>query len=440
MIACDEVLMRRSIARVWRKLLAVAALFAGVACAGDTLPGADATGPPTADVPRHQVCTPGLAFCDGNDLWLCNDLGTDLKSVTCTGVCDEGECKGACEPDTSRCVSANLLEVCHASGVSTTQPCDNGCKDGQCLEAPVCVAGAMVCDPETGEVTKCNSRGSGRFLFEVCEYACDPDTDTCIIPVCEADARRCSANEPNVVEVCASDRSGWAPTEFCSDKCEDGYCKAINCAIGDVQCSAEGIEACKEDASGFELVTPCDEGCLIDLDGVPFCAKCKTNHSKCEGETVFYCLSATEGWVHYQQCGSLETCQGGACKALLKLDPKATFTTNYLLLTKAFVHCWKKGVVGFCRELGTEGFVSPIKKNQISDWFCDEATKEDFADEKDYDVAKDIMGCGVTNLQDLTFETNGINPNLLSVECIAFADSGLVSSKEIVVTLCENLK
>ena len=151
-------------------------------------------------------------------------------------------------------------------------------------------------------------------------------------------------------------------------------------------------------------------------------------------------MSALEGWVPYQQCGSLEKCIDGYCKPIVVLDPTVPMTVNYLLLTKAFVACWDVAEVGFCREISTAGLIYPITASEITEWFCKNANESDFLDEEDYDTAKDIMGCGFTNVEDLSFETGVIHPNLVGEECIAFSDKGIANSKEIVITACENLK
>ncbi len=412
----------------------VALLMSALTACGDgvTQTGNDTVG--AFDLPAiPPVCEPGLRFCQGSDLWVCNEAGTDLDMTTCPGQCDEGQCIESCTPNTSRCITVDTLEVCTGQGLAVTQQCENGCADGACQEQSSCTPGEILCDKVDNKLIKCNSFGSDFFTVEVCKNTCSEDTNECIDIICVPGESRCSPDQPKVLEVCEPGGTLWKPSKFCPGKCENGACAEVNCEAGELICGPEGIEECAADESAYVLKEACDVTCVTGNDGQPSCALCQEGYAKCKNQKILQkCSSGQKGWEDYLLCGTLQTCQDGQCKNMITLSPDVPIKTNYMALTKAFIHCWQGGSFGFCRAINTTDLTYPIAAEDISSWFCNEAKKADFIDESAYEAGKDMMGCGIVNLEDLTFQTGVINPNLNGVECIGLADT------EIIVDYCVN--
>ena len=423
----DEVVMHTK-----RYMLSLMCALLCMGCADETPGGlVDAGG--MSDLPKAPpVCEPGFRFCQGSDLWICNEEGSGLDMTTCPGLCDEGQCIESCTPNTTRCLTVTTLEVCTVQGLAVTQECANGCADGQCKEEASCTPGEILCDKVGSKLIKCNSFGNDYFTVEACENTCSEETNECVEIVCVPGETRCSPSQPKVLEVCSPQGSIWKPNKFCPGKCENGACAEVNCAAGELICGEAGIEECTPDESAYALKEPCDVTCVTGNDGQPVCALCAVGATQCKGQIVQKCTSGESGWADYLLCGTLQTCQNGVCKNMVTLDPNVPIKTNYMTLTKAFIHCWQSQSFGFCRSINTSGLTYPISAEEISGWFCDEAKKSDFVDESAYDAAKDMMGCGITNFEDLTFQTGVINPNLNGVECIGLGDT------EIIVDYCVN--
>lgn len=352
--------------------------------------------------------------------------------VTCGGLCDEGQCVESCSPNTSKCLTVSILQICTAQGLTTTMVCDQGCANGACLDITACEPGEVVCDKAGSQLVKCNSFGSAYFTFELCESTCSEETDACVDVICNPGDVRCSPSQFKVVETCDSAGTVWKPTAFCDGKCEQGACKEVNCDAGVRQCGPQGIEECNAEESGFDLVEPCETGCGLNANGQPTCGLCVQGATQCKGNIVEKCFNSLNGWKDYLLCGSLQTCELGECYNKVTLNPTSPMKSNLMTLTLAFVNCWQSQAVGFCRSINTTGLTYPISADDLSSWFCDEAEKSDFIDQSAYDTAHDIMGCGLTNLEDMTFVTTVISPNLNGAECIGLADA------EIIIDYCVN--
>ncbi len=417
---------------LWNLSLGLSFALLGFACGDGATTGPADTGGGLDLPPPPPVCEPGMRFCQGSELWVCNAEGSGLDMTMCPGNCDEGECIEPCTPNTSRCLTVSTLEICTIQGLAVTQECENGCADGACQDQSSCKPGEVLCDKVGNKLIKCNSFGTDYFTVEVCDNTCSEDTNECIDIVCVPGEVRCSPSQPKVLEICSPSGTVWKPNKFCPGKCENGGCAEVNCQAGELICGAEGIEECAADESAYVLKEPCDVMCVTGNDGQPACALCQDGATKCNGQIVQKCTSSQNGWADYLLCGTLQTCQDGQCKAMVSLSPDVPIKTNYMTLTKAFIHCWQSNSFGFCRAINTTGLTYPIAPEDISSWFCNETKKSDFIDESAYEAGKDMMGCGIVNLEDLTFQTGVINPNLNGVECIGLADT------EIIIDYCVN--
>jgi hypothetical protein len=439
---CEEVKYRYSMLE--RSLLGVTALFfsTALACTGGNVAPAADTFQPRVDTtpPPRIICPASKTFCEGNTLWSCSEDGTQLEGLQCPATCENSKCTQQCVPNATVCTTPDNLVVCSPAGLPTVVFCDYGCEDGECIETLSCEPGETKCDPNPPSIIQCNAKGTGYDVIETCPVTCDQATTSCVDTICQPGDTRCSPTEPTTIQVCNDAQTTWTYLKSCPKLCLEGECVDVLCTLGEVKCTDAGIVECLNEQQGFVEKESCPHMCYQDADGVPVCGLCNQGTTQCNGSIVEYCDSALEGWLPYLQCGELQVCENGACKNVLVLEANAPIQAHYLKLTKGFVDCWNDGNIGVCFELRTLGLLYPISHTDISDWFCDSAKKSDFADEENYDVANDIMGCGAFNVEDMDFKIDAINPGLDGVECVAFSDGGVLNSKEIILDLCETLE
>jgi len=378
--------------------------------------------PDTTDPPEViQVCPPGHSFCNESELLTCAPDGSGYTTIICPDQCDKGECIDQCTAGTSTCKTTQMLETCDANGNLTVQFCEDGCAAGQCTEVQVCTPNDIFCEPGGARLLICDEKGLSATNHEECPYGCDDATSTCKAPVCDPAETRCSADQPNVVEICNATQSGWTQaTTPCKDKCSEGECVVLACEADETQCGPLGVEKCNADLTGFDVIEPCKIGCIIDVKDEPQCALCTVGDVKCDFQTIKTCDDALEGWSTMKTCDAIQSCAEGACVDTVTLKEQNPKQDNYILLAKAFVDCWNGKTKGACRAISTVGLTYDIEPSDITKWHCDNAEESDYASAEEYSTATDIMGCGTFNLEELDFKTDVIHKDLNGIECIGF--------------------
>ncbi len=184
---------------------------------------------------------------------MCGDDGEYPASGTpCDFTCVNGECVGACVPDTQRC-NGLVPETCDSGGqwVPATA-CAGYCIDGACV----------ACEPTTrrcagDELQTCSGAGAWDGAVDVCEFICNDVSKTCD-GNCEPGHEACNGA---VLETC--------PAGFLQQTTCDYVCNATSfecdgtCTPSDVGCNGDTPTLCSA-AGAFEDQTPCG-------GGTPFC-------------------------------------------------------------------------------------------------------------------------------------------------------------------------
>lgn len=178
-----------------------------------------------------DVCTQGLVFCVGDDVYQCNANGSNSTLVQSCGnlVCRDGDC--ICTAD-SQCGPAE-----HCSG-------------GVCVEN-LCPPDAVYCKGD--EVWECNADGTAENLVRDCAPM-----------VCSNGGCICTDHGQ-----CAADQY-----------CDQGACTADVCTQGQQFCSGGDVYLCNAEGSGSTLVEDCGR-----LDCVSAQCRC-TSDGQCPGLQV----------------------------------------------------------------------------------------------------------------------------------------------------------
>jgi len=245
-----------------------------------------------------KVCEPFGTSCDPGDpaatpprqpdptqLRTCKADGTGWEFAACdTGapaVCrtpdgrpwteGEGRCFPAniCTPGQQRCLpGGNVRQVCNDSstGWTSVESCAFGCRQAAPDQPTACAA--QTCTPPTlttsgdmrcsgQNLERCMPDGSGFAFVQFCASGCDPGTSYapqkppfCRLPVCPPLARRCLDSGPQTqsigVELCRQDGTGWDVVEACVQNCVGGVCVARDqsCNPGEVRCLGQEAQQC----------------------------------------------------------------------------------------------------------------------------------------------------------------------------------------------------
>jgi len=336
-----------------------------------------------------------------------------------------------------------MSQVCDAAGQIQFSQCTNACVDGECVDN-ICQPGALFCEPDGKKIQLCSPDGMDVDDQEYCEYGCDAATTSCLPAACNPEQTRCGVSNPNQLEICKDDRTGYKPTDvFCDEGCveETGQCYVSACTPGEKICGPTGVGQCDQAGEVYVETEPCEWGCLQG-DGEAVCAKCLPGSLICYGQDILYCENPLAGWNVTKTCDPIESCQAGDCVNVLTLGT-ASLDMNKLLLADAIADCWLDGgskdkSKDVCRSLNTMDLSNDISKKDLANWFCDAAGKgikaEDMADQAHFEAAKDVFGCGWFNLSDLTIQTinDSVHKGLNGKECIGYEPG------EILITNCDN--
>ena len=278
----------------------------------------------------QRVCTPGARSCAGADLVECDVNGAGSNIVqTCPGACREGACVAAvCALDTRRCGAAGV-EVCArtAGGAlvwQALQACPTGCDPGKvaCL-ALACRPLETRCSPTApGVLQLCASDGSGFIDAGSCGPAAHCSGGACVALACTPGAAFCDGSD---AVLCAVDGSGAASRQHCAAGCASGVCRATACAPGATRCSTTTpglLESCLPDGSGFAAQQQCpplgsdaSAGCALLSSGLATCTAqlCVPLARRCnsQGAAVEVCSGDGLSWLAGTPCS--DGCANGIC-------------------------------------------------------------------------------------------------------------------------------
>jgi hypothetical protein len=248
-----------------------------------------------------------------------------LWVVACSGSSKSGDKvtpDRVCEPGTKSCDGQNV-KVCSDDGTERTieQTCSPSqtCADGACAET-ACVPNTKFC--QGGDVWKCDSTGSGSLLSQACGKAqfCREAEDSakCSDEACTPGAAMCDGS---VATTCLDDGSGPAMggTDCTETKqaCIDGACKDTACVAGSKLCMNEDVYLCGQNGKDLSLLADCQAGTVCDGDKQACVAKiCDVGSTGCDGNTAVNCNAFGSGWepVGTDCSTSNQVCVAGACK------------------------------------------------------------------------------------------------------------------------------
>jgi hypothetical protein len=372
-----------------------------------------------------QVCAPNQHKCEGQLALSCNPDGSGWGQQSCQNGCDTntGTCKTqTCTPSQTKC-SAGSLMTCKSDGSAwDLQSCEYGCDaaTNQC-KAQGCTAGTVSCNGS--KLVTCKADGTG-ITEQVCDFGCDSTAspNACKQAACAAGDKRCNPSEAKQIQTCKPDRTGWNNGSLCPGTCLNGECQApATCTAGEQTCRPnvafhqDVIDECTAGGTWQQGKLTCTEGNCVDQGGTPkkyACGTCWKGERDCDSsgspEKVLTCDDPMAGWTTAYDCWDTDWCIYGSCATPLTLA--ATKSENYPLLAQAFVQCWywymDQGVTKdeMCYILDGSNQTQSVSFDEMKSWVCDTATVADFGGtQADYDLAKDLVGCGFWNNSEITW-------------------------------------
>ncbi|HEY6725885.1 MAG TPA: hypothetical protein VI197_17750 [Polyangiaceae bacterium] len=311
---CNQgALMRCSSERAW-VLVEQCANQAACSVAPDKTSGSCA--------PVDPRCTASLMHvCDGATLLRCSEsrdrlipIESCISAAHCSAAAADqqaeaqllGTCLQDCEPDTLRCVEAELqrcstdriwmpMMACASPGACSAT---SGCEP--------CTAGALECND--AELRRCApERASGWEVVADCGVArlCNAAEGRCEAGGCpRAGQTRCDIGP----ERCKPDQSEWDTIDICDeDLCvaHDAKCEIPACAKGARRCWQGNLEQCDDSLRGWETLKKCDEDETCSLDG---CSRsgCMDGEYRCNDVYRETCNGGK--WERVERCATAALC------------------------------------------------------------------------------------------------------------------------------------
>jgi hypothetical protein len=291
------------------------------ACSGSS----KSSGTTTTD----RICEPGSKSCDGLNVKVCSDDGTER----------------------------NIVQTCAPSQT---------CADGACAETN-CVANTKFC--KGGDVWKCDSTGGGSLLSQTCSKSqfCREadDTASCASQTCKPGEPMCDGD---TATVCAEDGAGPEPTgtdcKASMETCYGGACQATTCMPGTKLCQDGDVYLCGQNGSDTSLLVDCAAGNVCDGDVAACVPKvCDVGSSGCDGTRAVKCNAYGSNWdAAGTDCATdNQVCVAGSCKKKV-CTPGASFCQD--------------GNVFQCDQAGVS---SSLSQNCVPYYFCQEYSSSSYA-------------------------------------------------------------
>lgn len=342
----------------------------------------------TSDKPKvERVCEPGSKSCDGQNVKVCSDDGTERtieKTCLPSQTCADGDCaETACVPNTKFCKGGEVWKCDSTGGGSTlSQTCaksqfcreaddsatcsDQACTGGQaicdgdvatkCLpdgSGPVsggtdcaankqacfegkckdtaCAAGSKLC--KDGDVYLCAKNGTDTSLLADCQSGtvCDGEKQACVPKVCDVGLAGCDGTR---AVKCNAFGSDWDPagTDCATENqvCVAGSCKKQTCTPNSSFCQSGNVYKCDSTGVTSSLSQTCNP---IYYHCTPYPSanyavcdynQCQPNQVLCDGNIARTC-NADGSWPQTgTDCGNDKYCDGGSCKTRV-CDPGTIF-------------------------------------------------------------------------------------------------------------------
>jgi hypothetical protein len=356
-------------------------------------------------------CTPGRYRCDGADLLLCNANRTGYldRMDTCTGPRYCNASAGRCTPEPCsvgdhQC-SGDEYQVCTLAGWEGIETCSSGapCEATSGCQETLCRPNEYLCDG--AQLERCNVSRTGWIPVKTCQTSalCDVAAKRCDPPVCEPEARRCTA--AGALERCNSGRTGWEQSGDCGalaglapgangsalcDPSGAGRClSGAACMSGALRCNGAELERCGDNAwhpyahcstaaqcdvsSGTCLTPACDPGsfrCVIASNPpvVP------DEGASRRGLTLQVCNTSGTGFESVESCAALELCDEahGQCDICDPTLPPLCSGNRLLVCTAdGQEQTLYKVCTEGCIEAGTDGAIRTTCREDLANAFAD---------------------------------------------------------------------
>lgn len=241
---------------------------------------------------------PGDKLCDGLIAVQCGaDLVTSIDTP-CENACKDGECLGACKPGERHCAE-RTPEFCDERGSWQSEaPCPYVCVgDGQCTGS--CMPGSEQCNSNVPQ--KCESTGEWSS-GAACEGATPVCSEGTCVSACTDGLKQCSNK---VLQGCAG--GVWHDELDCQYLCSGGECIG-SCKPGSKQCDGKVPQTC--DSGGvLQNGTECPFVCAAGSCS----GECLPGSKDCSGLTPRNC-SITGQWQADPPCAYV--CSGGVCSGV----------------------------------------------------------------------------------------------------------------------------
>jgi hypothetical protein len=283
----------------------------------------------------ETACVPNTKFCQGGDVWKCDSTGSGSllsqacgKAQFCREADDSAKCSDeACTPGAAMC-DGSVATTClddgsgPAMGGTDCTETKQACIDGACKDT-ACVAGSKLCMNE--DVYLCGANGKDLSLLAECQAGtvCDGDKLACVAKVCDAGTKGCDGTR---AVTCNAYGSDWDPmgTDCASSNqaCVDGSCKKKTCTPNSNFCQDGNVFQC--DANGvsstlWQTCYPNYQHCTPSGSSYAYCDynQCQPNQPVCDGNTARVC-TADGSWPQTgTDCGSDKYCDAGTCKPVV---------------------------------------------------------------------------------------------------------------------------
>lgn len=281
----------------------------------------------------ETACVPNTKFCQGGDVWRCDSTGSGSllsqscsRSQFCREEDDTAKCTDqACPPGAAIC-DGDVATTClddgsgPAKGGTDCSATKQACVVGACKDTE-CVAGSKVCMNE--DVYLCGANGKDLSLLADCQSGtvCDGDKQACVAKICDIGSTGCDGN---TAVKCNEFGSGWEPVGTdCSASnqvCVSGACKKQTCTPSSSFCQGGNVYQC--DAAGvtstlWQTCYPNYQHCAPSGSNYAYCDynQCEANQPVCDGNSAGVCTADGSWPQDGTDCGSEKYCEGGTCKA-----------------------------------------------------------------------------------------------------------------------------
>ncbi len=304
-------------------------------------------------------------------------LGFGLLVAACSGTSKTTDKKPTtpdrvCEPGSKRCDGLNV-KVCSDDGteslIEATCLPSQTCADGVCAETS-CVPNTKFC--KNGAIWKCDKTGGGSTLAQTCAMSqfCREDNDSasCSDQACTAGEALCDGD---VATTCAADGSGPAQggTDCAATKqaCYQGVCRDMACMSGVKVCQHDDVYLCAKNGTDVSLLADCQAGEVCDPDmGACRPKVCDVGSMGCDSSRVTKCNAYGSAW----ESGAVDCatdnkiCIAGACKkqtcspttsfcqdgAVYQCDNNGIGSTLSQTCQSPWQHCAPSGNYAYCAQ------------------------------------------------------------------------------------------